>query len=500
MESLIKISNLRKTYPGVTAVDNLSFEVNKGEVLALIGENGAGKSTTMKMISGVTTPDSGKIEINAVRYSFKNPEEASKAGVGIVFQELSLVDSLSVAENIFMNRQPVNKNGNINFKELYKDTEKILDIFKLDIKPQTKVATLSAGRKQMVEILKAISHNPKLLILDEPTSSLTESEIELLFKVIRDLKEQGMAFIYISHKMSEIFEITDKAVIMRDGKFVEEDKIENLNEQKIVSLMVGREIKDLFGAVIENRIKNKEVFKVKNLSKKGLYNNVSFSVKSGEIVGIYGLIGAGRTEMAMGIFGYYKNDKGDIYIDSQKVNINSTKNAIKNKIAYITEDRKELGLYLDKDIKENLVATNIKRFCNGIGSINGSKVQLYSKNIIDKYRIVAYSTSQQVGKLSGGNQQKILLAMWMELKPHIIIFDEPTRGVDVGAKSEIYASIKEYSAEGNGSIVISSETTELMGICDRIIIMKAGEVVGEVCKSDFTEERIISYATGININ
>ncbi len=496
MKEILRVKQLRKEYPGVVAVNNLSFSMNKGEAVALLGENGAGKSTTIKMICGVEKPDIGTIVLDGVTHEFHNPHEATEVGIGVVFQELSLVGSLSIAENIYMNRQPSNKLGQIDFPKLYADTEEILKIFELDLKPQTKVSQLSAGKKQIVEILKAISMNPKILILDEPTSSLTDVEIHDLFLVIDRMKKEGMSFIYISHKLNEVFRLCEQAVIMRDGQFIASERVADLDEEKIVSYMVGREIKDLFGEKSEREIKDNEKFRVVDVTKKGEYEGVSLHVYEGEIIGLFGLIGSGRTEFAEGIIGYNPADSGQVILNGQEVEVSNPRDAINLGIGYVTEDRKELGLYLGKSIKENLVVNHLETFANN-SLLNEQSIVTYAEDKVDSYGVSAYSIHQEVGKLSGGNQQKILLAMWLELDPEVMIFDEPTRGVDIGAKSEIYSAIRRYTMNGKATIVISSELPELMGLCDRILIMKDGIIVGEVNNNEFSEEGIVGYATGV---
>lgn len=496
MEQILRVNNLRKEYPGVVAVDGLTFGLNKGEAVALLGENGAGKSTTIKMISGVESPDNGEIVLNGVLCDFANPHEASESGIGVVFQELSLVGALSIAENIYMNRQPTNRYGLIDFNKLFEDAKEMLKIFELDLKPQMKVSQLSAGNKQIVEILKAISQNPKILILDEPTSSLSDVEINDLFQVIDRLKKEGMSFIYISHKLSEVFRLCEQAVVMRDGKFIASERMHELSEEKIVSLMVGRKISDLFGVNNLRQVTDLVKFKVDSFSKENEFDNIGFQVNEGEIIGIFGLIGSGRTELAESIVGFNTKDNGLLQLNGQQIKINNPRDAINFGIGYVTEDRKELGLYLNKTIEENLIVNNLTKFSNR-GFLEDNKIADYATEKIKDYGVSAYSTQQEVGKLSGGNQQKILLAMWLELDPEVMIFDEPTRGVDIGAKSEIYSSIRDYTMKGKGTIIISSELPELMGLCDRILIMKNGLIVGEISKYEFSEEKIVGYATGV---
>ncbi|MFW5889626.1 MAG: sugar ABC transporter ATP-binding protein [Bacillota bacterium] len=497
MGVIITAKNLKKEYPGVVAVSNFSFDICEGEIVGLVGENGAGKSTTINMLSGVVEPTKGQIFFEGKEVKFNNPLEASELGIGIVFQELSLVGSLSIAENIYMNRQPVTKFGNVDFKQLNKDAQKMIDIFELPFSPTTKVEKLRTGERQLIEILKAISKKPKLLILDEPTSSLTEIDVEILFKVIKRLRKEGMSFIYVSHKINEIFELCDRVIIMRDGNYVSDYPTIGLTKKQIVTDMVGRVIENFFGERRNYKVSKESVLEVKNISCEGKFKNVSFNAKKGEILGLFGLVGSGRTEVGLGLYGHCPIDSGEVYLEGEKVNFQSPKEAIKNGLVYLTEDRKELGLYLEKRISDNLVATKLDEFSNKYGFINENSILNYSEDIVDKYGITTSDSSKYIVKLSGGNQQKVLFAMMLELNPKIIIFDEPTRGVDVGAKSEIYNKINEYASKNKGVIVISSEAPELVGLCDRVIVMRNKEVVGEVTKESLTEKNLVSLASGI---
>lgn len=500
MSHKLKVENIKKSFPGVLAVDNISFSLEEGEVLALLGENGAGKSTLTKMICGAYMPDEGSIYIDGVKQHFESSYDAMKAGVGMVYQELSMVGSMSVAENIFMNRQPITKYGNIKWDKLYSDTEELLKKFNLDINPKTLVKTLSVGTQQLLEILKAISFNPKVIILDEPTSSLADTEIDLLFKNIDKLKKEGYSFIYITHKLSEVFAIADRFMVMRDGKYIDSKSINEVNEIDIVTMMVGREIKDLYGEDHKNRSISEDCFfEVDNLSAEGLYNNITFGVRRGEIVGFAGLIGAGRTEMALGIFGAHKKDSGTVRLNGAEVQIDSPKDAIKHRIAYLTEDRKKYGLYLRSSVKANLIATNLKKFAKN-GFMKNKWIDDYAGKEVERFRIATPSTKQTINNLSGGNQQKGLISMWLGIQPELLIIDEPTRGVDVGAKAEIYENIKRFSDQGKGVVVISSELPELIGLCDRVIVMHQGEIHGEIQKSELSEDLIMQMATGISSN
>jgi ABC-type sugar transport system, ATPase component len=497
MAEVLRTEGLTKSFPGVLAVDNVSFSLGQGEVLAILGENGAGKSTLTKLICGALTPDSGCIYLEGKHVNFHSANDAMKAGIAMVYQELSMTGHMSVAENIFMNRQPTNKIGLIKKAEMNSQAQKYLDLFGLCVSPSTLVKRLSMGEQQILEILKAISLNPKVLILDEPTSSLTENEVCQLFKLIRDLKAKGLSFIYITHKLSEIFTITDRVLVMRDGKYIGTKNTADVKEQDLITMMVGREIKDLYGLGGKCCAIGEEYFRVENLSAFGLFKDVSFNLKRGEVLGIAGLIGAGRTEVACTIAGLIRHTSGKIFLEDKELKIASTSDAIEAGIGYITEDRKQMGLYLDFSITANIIAPSLEKFSRA-GFIQKDEVDKFSLEQIEKFNIVTPSSKQKMMNLSGGNQQKALLAMWMSKDPKVLIFDEPTRGVDVGAKSEIYENIRKYVGEGLGAVVISSDMSELLGICDRIIIMYQGMVRGEVSKSEFTEEIVLSYASGLS--
>jgi ABC-type sugar transport system ATPase subunit len=497
MRDVLKVEKLTKTFPGVVAVNGLSFTLQKGELLAVLGENGAGKSTLTKMISGVLQPDSGSITLDDRECAFKSAYDAIKAGISMVYQELSMVGSMSIAENIFANRQPINAVGIIRLSKLYRDTNELMQRFNLRINPRTLVKHLSMGQQQLIEILKAISQNPKVLILDEPTSSLTEAEVALLFEIIGKLKSEGMSFIYITHKLSEVFRLADRVMVMRDGKYIDTKKTDEVNTMDLITLMVGREIVDLYSGTHGAAAIGEPYFAVRGISSPGLFKNVSFSLRRGEILGVAGLVGAGRTEMARGIVGLEKRSAGTVEMDGKALRIHSMSDAIDNGIAYITEDRKNLGLYLNFSLKANLIAPSLDRFSRA-GMMMGRAIDTYARAQVGRFNVKARSLNQKVMSLSGGNQQKCLLSVWMGTSPKVIIFDEPTRGVDVGARSEIYEKIREYTSGGNGAIVVSSDLPELLGICDRIIVMYHGKVRGEVQKSEFAEKSILALASGLN--
>lgn len=497
----LELKNITKNFPGVKALDNVSFDLKKGEVHALCGENGAGKSTLMHVLGGVYAPNSGQIFINGKAVKFENPLDAAKSGIAVVFQELSLVSNLSVAENIYANRQPVGKLGMIDSKRLYADTLEILKLFDVgdSIKPNTRISDLSVANQQVVEILKSMSLNPRILVLDEPTSSLTSTEKEELFKNIRKLKGIGISFIYISHHLNEIFEIADRVTVLRDGKYVTTQKVTDVTEDKLVSYMVGREISNIYGQRAEEDKIAEKYFEVKNLSLKGKFEDISFTLHKGEILGISGLVGAGRTEMGMTIFGVTPPDCGEIWLEGKKQKIGNPLQAIRNKIAYLTEDRKVQGLFLEMSIKENFIAPDTATYASKtLRFIDRKKVDERTRDAVKKIKIATPGIDQKVKNLSGGNQQKVLLSMWLGINPKVLIVDEPTRGVDVGAKSDIYNLLRNMAKTGIGIIVISSDLMEILGVSDRILVMKQGRIVGEMTKGEATEEKVISAAAGVH--
>ncbi len=496
MEEVLRVENISKSFPGVLAVDRVSFSLGKGEILALIGENGAGKSTLSQMLGGVFKPDQGQIVLEGRPVAFISPNDAIQQGISMVFQELSLVGSLSVAENIFANRHPSGRIGNIRWNELYRQTRELLQRFNLELEPRKLVKYLSMGQQQILEIIKAISTNPKVLILDEPTSSLTETETAYLFENIRKLRQQEMSFIYITHKLSEVFQIADKVMVMRDGQYIGTRNVTEVTESDLVAMMVGRQISNLYGAGTAPT-QGETYFSVEGFSAKGKFQEISFDLRRGEILGFAGLVGAGRTEMGRAIFGIDPHDSGQIKMNQKEVRLTSPEEAIQNQIAYLTEDRKGEGLFLNMPIRENLVAPALRQFTHRGGFLSGRGIESFAKESIQVFSIATPSTSQKMLNLSGGNQQKCLVAMWMGIHPQVIIFDEPTRGVDVGARAEIYQKLREFASAGTGVIMISSDLPELIGMCDRIIVMHRGKIMGQLPRRDFSEERIMAYAAGI---
>ena len=437
INTILELKNIIKLFPGVVALNQVSLSIARGKVHGIVGENGAGKSTMMNIISGILKPDSGELFIEGERVEFANRRDALNKGVGIVFQELSLVPSLSIAENIFANRLPLTKSGLVNWKRLWAEARKQLKAFDVDLSPRTLISQISAANQQLVEIITAVSSNPKLLILDEPTSSLTKVETEILFANIRRLKAEGCTVIYISHHLKEVFEVCDDISIFKDGRHVCNAVVSDIDEAFIVRNMVGREISNMYGdrdTVELEKIKKREpVLQVKHVAKKGKYYNVSFEVRPGEIIGLAGLVGAGRTEVCQGIVGIEPFDSGEVIFQGSKVEIDSVHTAIRKGIGYMTEDRKNEGLFLSNTVAFNILANKMGSFTK-CGIINDKKATPVVRESIEKYGIICTGPEQVMATLSGGNQQKVLFAEWIGISPKVLIADEPTRGIDVGAK------------------------------------------------------------------
>ena len=495
MDEVLRVENVSKQFPGVKAVDDVSFSLMKGEILALVGENGAGKSTLSQILTGVYKPDAGRIFLEGTPIEFTSPSDAIQHGISMVFQELSLVGGLSVAENLFANRQPEGRLGNIQWGTLYQQTSALLDRFELKLDPRRLVKYLSMGQQQILEVLKAISTNPKVLILDEPTSALTEAEATFLFSNIRKLQREGMSFIYITHKLSEVFQIADVVMVLRDGKYVGQRDIHQVTESDLVSMMVGREISNLYGS--SRQPTEQECLRVEGFTRQRHFKDISFHLMRGEIIGFAGLIGAGRTEIGRSMFGIDPHDSGRIFLNGQEIRNSTPLDSIGNGIAYLTEDRKAEGLFLGMTIRENVVAPSLPQFAGRGGFLDAQRIDRFADDVIHTYSIATTSGGKKVNNLSGGNQQKCLIAMWMGIDPQVIIFDEPTRGVDVGARQEIYQKLRDFAAAGTGVIMISSDLPELIGMCDRILVVHHGMITGELRRAEFSEERIMALSAGI---
>lgn len=492
----LEMKNISKSFPGVKALDNVSLNVKKGSVHALMGENGAGKSTLMKILAGIHKPDKGELFLKGKKVEFNNPRDALHHGISMIHQELSFVPELTVAENIFLGREPCfGKYKVINKK---KQKERALELFQklnIDLNPNKKMSDLSVSDRQMVEIMKAISNDADIIVMDEPTSAITDREVEKLFNIIKMLTSQGKAIIYISHKMEEIFKISDEITILRDGTYVDSKQAKDLNQDLLISLMVGRELKDVYQMTTS---KNDSVFMdVKNLTRKGSFENISFTLHQGEVLGIAGLVGAGRTEVVESIFGIYPPHGGEIYLNQKKVTHKRPRQAIKNGIALVTEDRKQTGLNLAGSVRDNISLVNLRDFSFFKNIISRRREHSVVDEQIRSLRIKTPNRNMLVKNLSGGNQQKIVIAKWLLNNPDVLILDEPTRGIDIGAKSEIYKIISDYAAMGKSIIVISSEMPELFGICDRIIVMSEGRLTGEFDRDEFDQEKVMACCAGI---
>ncbi len=488
-KEILKMENISKSFPGVKALDDVNFTVYENEVMALLGENGAGKSTLMKILSGVYTKDEGKIILEGEEVDITSPRDATSKGIAIIHQELNLVPYLTVYENIFLGREMKSPYGGLYKKEMIKQSREILERLKVNISPTTTVNYLSIAQQQMVEIAKALSLNAKIIIMDEPTDTLTDNEVSSLFQIIRELKKQGKGLVYISHRIQEVFEVCDKLTVLRDGQFVGERNVSEVDEGEIIRLMVGRTLDEQFPYIKTDY--DEEVLKVENLNNEYV-KDLSFTLKKGEILGISGLVGAGRTELAKTLYGFYKKDTGKIILNGEELNLNSPKEALDKGIVYVSEDRKSDGLILIMDVKSNITISALEKFKTFLG-LDKKKEYEVAEEYKEKINIKTPSLYQQVKNLSGGNQQKVAIAKSLLTDPKVLILDEPTRGVDVGAKREIYDLLNEIKKEGRSIIMISSEMPEILGMSDRILVMHEGELKGELNREEATQEKIMSY-------
>lgn len=491
-EIIVSMSNICKNFPGVKALDNVHFELRSGEVMALLGENGAGKSTLMKILSGVYTRDGGTMSIFGKEYGDLSPKQAQEIGVAIIHQELNMCRHLSVTENMFLGREIQGKMSLDNAK-MEAEAKRILDDLKIDINPKQTVGDLPVSKQQMVEIAKALSINAKILIMDEPTSSLTAREIDDLFRIIRKLKNEGCGIVYISHRLEELAHIVDRVTIMRDGQYITSGNFADMSMDKIIANMVGREIKEKFPHV--DCQKGRKVFEVKNLNAGKMVRDINFSVYEGEIVGFAGLMGAGRTETTRAIFGVDAKESGEIYVDGKEVKIHCPMDAIRNGVVLAPEDRKKDGLCTKLSIRQNLALPNLDLVCNQFGVINSKKEEELCGKAVQDLKIKTPNVEIDSGNLSGGNQQKVVVGKWLARNSRVIIFDEPTRGIDVGAKVEIYNLMNELKKQGIAVMFVSSEMPEVMGVADRIIVMCDGRITGEVMARETTQNEILTLAT-----
>jgi inositol transport system ATP-binding protein len=488
--SLLDMKQIIKSFNGVEVLHGIDFSLRAGTVHALMGENGAGKSTLMKVLAGVHKCDDGEIWLKGKKTEIQSPRHAQELGIAMIHQELSPVPEMTVAENIFLGREP-RKGLFVDYKKMYADTEKLLGEMKVRVSPRAKIGRLKVADQQLIEISKAISLNADIIVMDEPTSAITDQEVEILFKTIANLKKKGTGIIYISHKMDEIFRIADDITVLRDGTYVNSWEAKDIDNNTLIKNMVGRELNEIFPKI---KVPAKDVvMEVRHFTKENQFEDISFLVREGEILGIAGLIGAGRTELMNAIFGLEKPDSGEVFFEGKKVEIRRPSDAIRHGIAYVTEDRKNEGLVLEMGVGQNITIASMKTLSSGMFI----KRQEEKKTIDDQIRalrIKVHSPRQLVGKLSGGNQQKVVLAKWMMKNPKLLILDEPTRGIDIGAKSEIYKLMGEFVEKGNSIIMISSEMPEAMGMSDRILVLSNGRLSGELSREEFVQEDIMKMA------
>lgn len=489
----IEMRGIDKSFGSNQVLKQAGFTLESGEVHALMGENGAGKSTLMKILTGVYTKDAGTVLVDGKEVNYKNPQEAEKAGIVFIYQELNVMFDLTVEENLFMGKEIHGKFGICDKKAMQKKAQEALNILGVNISPKTVMAELSVGQQQMVEICKALMADAKVIIMDEPTAALTQSETVALFKVIESLRKKGVSMVYISHRMEEIFELCDRITVLRDGSYIGVKNIPETNMNEIVKMMIGREIGERYPS--RNVKIGKEVLKVKELTRKGTFHDVNFSVRAGEVLGVSGLMGAGRTEIMQAIFGNLSYESGTIEIDGKEVKISNPRQAMEHGIGFITEDRKTEGLMLDKSIRENISLCNLRRISKSSVISRESEKNMVAEAIKDLH-IKCFGSYHECNNLSGGNQQKVVLAKWILTNPKILILDEPTRGVDIGAKKEIYSIINKLAAQGVAIIMVSSELPEVLGMSDNIMVVREGEVRGIISYEEANQERVMTLATG----
>lgn len=492
MESVLEFQNISKYFPGVKALDHVSFQAHSGEVLAFLGENGAGKSTLLKVLNGDYQPTSGKYLLDGVEKHFQSPHEAIEEGISIIYQERQILLELSVAENIYLGRMPVNRLGFIDTRKANEDAAKIIQDFGLPIDPTTKVKDLSIAYQQMVEIMKAYSReNLKVICFDEPTASLSDSEIESLFKIIIKLKEEGKIIIYVSHRMDEIQRITDKAAIFKDGRYVNIVETGVVPEAEMIRMMVGRNLGDIYENLDRDKKIGDVLLEVKGVSSDYVLVN-SFVLRKGEVLGFSGLVGAGRTELMRAIIGADTMKTGEIFLEGKKIHNHSPHEAMEHGIVLVPEDRKLQGILANLSISDNINISLLDRNSNRFGFVSRKKEEQIAGDGIRNFKIKTPSPEKKIVELSGGNQQKCIVARWISTNPKVLILDEPTKGIDVGAKSEFYQMICEFAKQGLGVILISSELPEVIGLSDRIIVMKGRKIVGEVSREEAAESRLLS--------
>lgn len=493
MNEVLKMTGITKTFPGVYALDGVDLELYRGEVLALLGENGAGKSTLLKVLSGVYTPDAGEIYVNGTKKVFKEPADAAAEGIRIIYQEINSYDELTVAENIFVNNEP-KKGGLVDWKEMNSRAEALLKRLNVDIEPTRIVGSLSTAQKQLIEIARALANDIRILVMDEPTSALSDTEVDALLKLVKELAKEGISVIYISHKLDELYTVATRVQIMRDGKRVGVRMLAQTPQEELVRLMVGREIRDMYPKV--EIPQGETVLEVQNLTNQKIHD-ISFEVHAGEILGIFGLMGAGRTELCKAIFGAAPVESGEIRMHGKRVKIQNVSDAKKCGLAYLPNDRKAEGLLLQQTIRDNFASALIDRFtvCKGL-IVDNQAITKNAENWVKKLNVSTPTIYKEAGALSGGNQQKVVVGNWLNTAPQIMFFDEPSRGIDVAAKQQIFEIIWKLSREGVSSIVVSSELEELIEVCNRILIMKDGKITAQVMADDVSIEQLYSACMG----
>ncbi len=491
-EPILKMTNISKNFAGVHALRGVQFNLYPGEVHAILGENGAGKSTLIKIITGVHQPNDGEIYLNGQQVHFDNPLAARQHGIAAIYQEPSLFPDLDIAENIFVGRQPTQIGGTINWKGMYAEAQSLLTTLGVELNPKTKARSLSVAQQQMVEIARALSVNAKILIMDEPTSSLTLAEVADLFRIVRQLREKGTAIVFISHRLEDLFEMADRVTVLRDGAYVDTRPMAGITTDILIQLMVGRTLSDLFPK--QNVEAGEVMLRVENLSLEGVFTNVSFELRKGEILGMAGLVGAGRTDVACTLFGISPANSGRIEINGKEVKITSPQQAMDLGLAYVPEDRQHHGLVLPLSITHNITLPTLGQYSAG-GWIKNGPANLAAQDAATQMEVKASSIWQKAKELSGGNQQKVVLAKWLSTQPRILILDEPTRGIDVGTKAAVHGLMSELAAQGLAILMISSELPEILGMSDRVLVMREGYVTAQFTRAEATQEKIMLAAT-----
>ncbi|NOZ28645.1 MAG: sugar ABC transporter ATP-binding protein [Chloroflexi bacterium] len=493
-QPLLRMEHISKAFPGVQALDDVTLEVAKGEIHALVGENGAGKTTLMNILTGALLPDQGSILLHGRPVRIETPADAQALGISIIHQELALISALNVGQNIFLGREPAGAlPGTVNWRRLYQEAARELHQLGLRLDPTTPLTALSIAEQQMVEIAKALSLKADLLVMDEPTSALTERETETLFRVMRSLREQGVSIIFITHRLEEVFEVADRVTVLRDGRWVATKPIQEVRPDDVVRMMVGRQLGEMYPKV--DTTVGDVVLRVEGLSQAGVLHDITFELRRGEIVGVAGLVGAGRTELARALFGIDPIDRGRIWIDGQPVTIDSPQTAIRLGMGLVPEDRKAQGLFLDMAVRFNITISQLPQLSH-MGVLDFGHMDEIAQTYVERLDIRTPGLMQRVRNLSGGNQQKVVIARWLTLEPKILILDEPTRGIDVGAKAEIHALMGQLAQEGVGLLMISSELPEILGVSDRILVMHEGRITAELPRAEATQDAIMRAATG----